>query len=90
MEHALATRGCSQSCDMHAAGSWYLLSCHALLGWRLIQESHTSANAPTLCLITLLQAEEAWRLAKEQKNHELWDAKMRATQTASAFGIRVT
>jgi hypothetical protein len=38
----------------------------------------------------LLQAEEAWRLAKEQKNHELWDAKMKATQTASAFGIRVT
>jgi hypothetical protein len=38
----------------------------------------------------VLQAEEAWRLAKEQKNHELWDAKMKATQTASAFGIRVT
>uniref|UniRef100_A0A383VC11 Uncharacterized protein n=1 Tax=Tetradesmus obliquus TaxID=3088 RepID=A0A383VC11_TETOB len=37
-----------------------------------------------------LQAEEAWRLAKEQKNHQLWDAKMKATQTASAFGIRVT
>ncbi|WIA35240.1 hypothetical protein OEZ86_003701 [Tetradesmus obliquus] len=38
----------------------------------------------------LAEAEEAWRLAKEQKNHQLWDAKMKATQTASAFGIRVT
>ncbi|WIA15048.1 hypothetical protein OEZ85_001748 [Tetradesmus obliquus] len=37
-----------------------------------------------------LKAEEAWRLAKEQKNHQLWDAKMKAMQTASAFGIRVT
>lgn len=37
-----------------------------------------------------MQAEEAWRVAKEQKHHQLWDAKMKAAQTASAFGIRVT
>eukprot|EP00775_Hariotina_reticulata_P012339 gene12339-12472_t len=38
----------------------------------------------------LQEAEAAAKAAKEQKNHELWDAKMRATQTDSAFGIGVT
>eukprot|EP00879_Flechtneria_rotunda_P006099 GHRR01006412.1.p1 GENE.GHRR01006412.1~~GHRR01006412.1.p1 ORF type:complete len:608 (+),score=207.09 GHRR01006412.1:162-1985(+) len=38
----------------------------------------------------LKTAEEAAKAAKEERFHELWDAKMRATQTASAFGIRVT
>ena len=38
----------------------------------------------------LQQAEEAARCAKEEQRHALWDDKMRATQTQSAFGIRVT
>lgn len=42
------------------------------------------------CPPSSMQAEEAARQAKDEKNHELWDGKMRATQTESAFGIRVT
>jgi hypothetical protein len=38
----------------------------------------------------LQQAEEDFRAAKEEQRHALWDDKMRATQTQSAFGIRVT
>lgn len=38
----------------------------------------------------LQEAEEQFRAAKEEQRHALWDDKMRATQTQSAFGIRVT
>lgn len=38
----------------------------------------------------LQQAEEEFRAAKEEQRHALWDDKMRATQTQSAFGVRVT
>jgi hypothetical protein len=38
----------------------------------------------------LQDAEEAFRAAKEEQRHALWDDRMRATQTQSAFGIRVT
>jgi hypothetical protein len=38
----------------------------------------------------LQEAEEAFRAAKEEQRHALWDDKMRAAQTQSAFGIRVT
>jgi hypothetical protein len=38
----------------------------------------------------LQEAEEAFRAAKEEQRHALWDDKMRATQTQRAFGIRVT
>lgn len=38
----------------------------------------------------LQQAEEGFRAAKEEQRHALWDDKMKAAQTASAFGIRVT
>lgn len=38
----------------------------------------------------LQQAEEEFRAQKEEQRHTLWDDKMRATQTQSAFGIRVT
>jgi hypothetical protein len=38
----------------------------------------------------LQAAEAAAKAVKEQKSHDLWDAKMRATQTNSAFGVRVT
>lgn len=33
-------------------------------------------------------AEEAFKAAKEARKGELWDDKMRATQTESAFGVR--
>ncbi|GFR51207.1 hypothetical protein Agub_g13556, partial [Astrephomene gubernaculifera] len=35
------------------------------------------------------EAEEAAKAAKEAKKSELWDDKMKATQTESAFGLRV-
>lgn len=38
----------------------------------------------------LQQAEEQARAAKEEQRHALWGDKMRATQTQSAYGIRVT
>jgi len=38
----------------------------------------------------LQQAEEAARASKEEQRHALWDDKMRATQTQSAYGVRVT
>lgn len=38
----------------------------------------------------LQQAEEEFRAAKEEQRHAVWDDRMRATQTQSAFGIRVT
>lgn len=38
----------------------------------------------------LQQAEEEFRAAKEEQRHALWDDKMRATQTQSAFGVSVT
>lgn len=34
-------------------------------------------------------AEDAAKEAKASKQSELWDEKMRATQTESAFGLRV-
>lgn len=40
--------------------------------------------------VYLQEAEEAFRAAKDEQRRSLWDDKMRATQTASAFGIRVT
>ncbi len=33
-------------------------------------------------------AEEAFKAAREARKGELWDGKMRATQTESAFGVR--
>lgn len=38
----------------------------------------------------LQEAEEAAKLRKQEQKHQLWDGKMAATQTQSAFGIRVT
>ena len=38
----------------------------------------------------LKEAEEAAKVRKAEQQAALWDAKMRATQTDSACGIRVT
>lgn len=37
----------------------------------------------------LLDAEEEAKARKSQKSSTVWDDKMRATQTDSAFGVRV-
>ncbi len=36
----------------------------------------------------MTQAEEVAKLAKAQRRRDLWDPKMLATQTESAFGVR--
>eukprot|EP00878_Enallax_costatus_P044984 GHUV01053803.1.p1 GENE.GHUV01053803.1~~GHUV01053803.1.p1 ORF type:complete len:376 (+),score=151.19 GHUV01053803.1:162-1289(+) len=81
-----------------AARAGHLGACRALVEggvdvtWRN-GKNRTPANQLKLSDATkayLKEAEEAYRVRKAEHNHELWTGKMAATQTQSAFGIRVT
>lgn len=63
------------------------------------QQLPTNPGLKSICCVLQLlepvkaylqQAEEEFRAQKEEQRHALWDDKMRATQTQSAFGVRVT
>jgi hypothetical protein len=59
------------------------LDLRAMAGCRLLLQIPESSKA------YLLDAEEEAKARKSQKSSTVWDDKMKATQTESAFGVRV-